>query len=320
MANGYISRKEKLEPEDLGNHIWSQLCWRSFFQLLDESEAKDSRYLKSHGFEGKYKTWFKMHDLVHDLAQSIVEDERHLMEHRGSSDTGDRRVHQFSKARYSRFEWDEVDFRKFGSLRVFAARSIPFMKLPSSIGKLKHLRYLDISGSPICCLPDSICTLWNLQTLILDRCQELKALPNNMKTLKNLRHLRLLGCQLKGMPPEIGQLTSLKELSLFVVGKNIGCHLAELQHLNLGGALRIKHLERVKNPKDAKEANLVGKDNLRVLELIWECDDGSEPQEKVEDLLEALEPHPNLEKLAIQNYYGTHCWKNLILCQNYLII
>ncbi|KAI8553449.1 hypothetical protein RHMOL_Rhmol05G0017000 [Rhododendron molle] len=143
-------------------------------------------------------------------------------------------------------------------------------------------------------------------TLILDGCEDLKRLPNNMKCLRNLRHLHLSRCSLTEMPPEIGQLTCLKELTLFVVGKNKGCHLAELQHLNLGGVLRIEHLERVKNPMDAKEANLAGKHNLRVLMLCWEYNDEAESQENVEELLEALEPHPNIEKLVIENYYGTH--------------
>ncbi|KAG5547170.1 hypothetical protein RHGRI_012997 [Rhododendron griersonianum] len=143
-------------------------------------------------------------------------------------------------------------------------------------------------------------------TLILDRCRHLKRLPNNMKCLRNLRHLHLSSCSLTEMPLEIGQLTCLKELSLFVVGTNKGCHLSELQHLNLGGVLRIEHLERVKNPMDAKEANLVGKHNLRVLILCWEDNHESESQENVEELLEALEPHPNIEKLVIENYYGTH--------------
>ncbi|XP_058213632.1 disease resistance protein RGA2-like isoform X2 [Rhododendron vialii] len=312
MANGYISRKDKQEV--LGDHIWSELCWRSFFQRLDKPETETYRSLTSKRCEKECEIWFKMHDLVHDLAQYIIKDERHMMEYRGSSDTSDRKVRQVSirmlregdQATYSPFQPDKCDFRKFGSLRVFEARGIQMMKLPSSIDKLKHLRYLDISGSEINHLPNSICTLWNLQTLILDRCRHLKRLPNNMKCLRNLRHLHLSSCSLMEMPPEIGQLTCLKELSLFVVGKNKGCHLSELQHLNLGGVLRIEHLERVKNPMDAKEANLVGKHNLRMLILCWEDNDESESQENVEELIEALEPHPNIEKLVIKNYYGTH--------------
>ncbi|KAF7142744.1 hypothetical protein RHSIM_Rhsim05G0016700 [Rhododendron simsii] len=301
-------------PELIGRNQDKEKIIKVLLEDALERDEEFSVYPIIDSEEDRCKIWFKMHDLVHDLAQYIVKDERHMMEYRGSSDAGDRKVREVStrmlregdEATHSPFQPDKCDFRKFGSLRVFEARGIDIMKLPSSIDKLKHLRYLDVSGSGFNHLPNSICTLWNLQTLILDRCYNLKRLPSNMKCLRNLRHLHLSRCSLTEMPPKIGQLTCLKELSLFVVGKNKGCHLAELQHLNLGGELRIEHLERVKNPMDAKEANLVGKHNLRVLILCWEDNDESESQENIEELIEALEPHPNIEKLVIENYYGTH--------------
>ncbi|KAJ0082407.1 hypothetical protein Patl1_10141 [Pistacia atlantica] len=55
---------------------------------------------------------------------------------------------------------------------------------------------------------------------------------------------------------------------------------------------------------DAQEANLVGKPNLRRLELSWELDSESESREKVEKVFEALQPHSNLEILKIQGYKG----------------
>ncbi|KAJ0082404.1 hypothetical protein Patl1_10146 [Pistacia atlantica] len=55
---------------------------------------------------------------------------------------------------------------------------------------------------------------------------------------------------------------------------------------------------------DAQEANLVGKPNLRRLELSWELDSESESREKVEKVFEALKPHSNLEILKIQGYKG----------------
>ncbi|KAI7980700.1 putative disease resistance protein RGA3 [Camellia lanceoleosa] len=89
--------------------------------------------------------------------------------------------------------------------------------------------------------------------------------------LRSLRHLYLLGCPLMEMPPNIGQLTNLKTLNTFVVGKSPASSLlAELKWLNLGGQLCIEHLERVSNPMDAKEANLEGKQNLSQLQLKWE--------------------------------------------------
>ncbi|KAK0578588.1 hypothetical protein LWI29_012888 [Acer saccharum] len=107
------------------------------------------------------------------------------------------------------------------------------------------------------------------------------------------------------MPPKIGEITCLKTLTWFIVGKKRGCHLAELKDLNLGGYLLIKHLQRVVNPLNAKEANLVGKRNLRQLSLYWEDDDSDlESPEDAEKILEGLEPHANLEHFVISGYKG----------------
>ena len=61
MTNGFISSNERLDVEDVGDDVCNELYWRSFFQDIVTKEF------------GKV-TSFKMHDLVHDLAQSVAED------------------------------------------------------------------------------------------------------------------------------------------------------------------------------------------------------------------------------------------------------
>ena len=61
MANGFVSSNETLDAEDVGDGVWNELYWRSFFQNIKTAEF------------GKV-TSFKMHDLVHDLAHFVVED------------------------------------------------------------------------------------------------------------------------------------------------------------------------------------------------------------------------------------------------------
>ncbi|XP_028116203.1 putative disease resistance protein RGA3 [Camellia sinensis] len=152
MANGYISCKGGWEPEDIGDQIWNELCLIFFFQ-----EAKNY----SSGI------CFKMHDLVHDLAQSIMKDECEMIEFNSSSNISNEKVHHvtlvlgrgdnfnytFHKVvslrtlRLQRSNWlflDDLflcDFRMFGSLRAFDAPA-RVAELPPSIGNAKHLRIL----------------------------------------------------------------------------------------------------------------------------------------------------------------------------------
>ena len=59
MANGFISSNE--DVEDVGDGVRRELYWRSFFQDLDSDEFDKV-------------TSFKMHDLIHGLAQFVVEE------------------------------------------------------------------------------------------------------------------------------------------------------------------------------------------------------------------------------------------------------
>ncbi|KDO38814.1 hypothetical protein CISIN_1g002156mg [Citrus sinensis] len=198
---------------------------------------------------------------------------------------------------------------KLQRLRAFSLRGYHIFELPDSIGDLRYLRYLNLSGTHIRALPESVNKLYNLHTLLLEDCRELKKLCADMGNLIKLHHHNNSNTDsLEEMPLGIGKLTCLQTLCNFVVGKDSGSGLSELKLLmHLRGALEISKLENVKDVGNAKEARLDGKKNLKELLLRWtRSTDGSSSREAETEMgvLDMLKPHTNLEQFCIKGYEG----------------
>ncbi|KAL1331646.1 putative disease resistance RPP13-like protein 1 [Arachis ipaensis] len=179
----------------------------------------------------------------------------------------------------------------------------------SSIGKLIHLRFLDLSFTSIVTLPESLSCLYNLQTLKLRECNKLKKLPSKMQNLVNLRHLDISGTDdLEEMPKKMSELKDLQFLSSYVAGKHeengIG-ELGELAHLH--GSLSIEKLENVKNSGEASSARMYEKIHLNALDLSWTSFEESEvcDSQTEKAILDKLCPHKDLKMLFIWRYRGT---------------
>ncbi|XP_047337364.1 putative disease resistance protein RGA3 [Impatiens glandulifera] len=330
-AHGLISTVKNQEVEDIGNTIWKELCWRSFFQ--DE---------KLDYFE---KEICKMHDLMHDLAQSVMKDECYRLDANSSNDGLKREIRHVT-AMFDEFVKISVpslkkigglqslmlnDINVYGNVRQQICLSVlkeisalrvlelsynvqyQYLRL-EYVGCLKHLRYLDISGNKkIKTLPDSICDLLNLQTLKLNMCSNLESLSRNTKDLISLRHLYLEECdRLKYMPREMGQLKHLKTLSLFVIGmKEKDGQLDELKELDICGSLIIKNLGRVSDASIARGVSMTKMSSINELELSWrssdEVDDNESKSARDEKIGEALEVSTaRLKILKMRDYKGVN--------------
>ncbi|XVF36521.1 hypothetical protein REPUB_Repub19eG0065100 [Reevesia pubescens] len=331
IAAGLIQSPEgRRTLEFVGNEFFDDLVWMFFFQDIQKSE-------------GGYITDCKMHDLIHDLAQSIVGNEFKMLESdnitedlsevRHATVVCNFRLYTVPEALYSatklrslilllpKGDLGEVPSKVFSSfrhLRVLDLSGSGIKRLHDSISSAIFLRYLDISSTHIENLPESICSLHNLQVLNLSGCYNLTELPSGIAKMHKLRHLMLNGCErLIIMPPWIGELEYLRTLSMFIVGKDAGQHLNELHNLNLGGELNIRQLQNVRDATEAIEANLIGKRNLQSLSLCWKSDfnglNENVTNDKMQEVLNYLEPHQYLKKLSIRGYLGIRLprWMNV---------
>ncbi|KAL9451739.1 hypothetical protein AB3S75_013329 [Citrus x aurantiifolia] len=327
-ASGFLDHGESGNPsEDLGRKFFQELRSRSFFQQSSNSISR-----------------FVMHDLVNDLAQWAAGEMYFRMEHISEVDKQQsfpRNLRHLSYIRggydgVKRFEelYDIQHLRtllpvtltnssrgylahsilpklfKLRRLRVFSLCGYHISELPDSIGDLRYLRYLNLSGTDIRTLPESVKKLYNLHTLLLEGCRRLKKLCADMGNLIKLHHLDNSNTDsLEEMPLGIGKLTCLQTLCNFVVGEDSGSVIRELKLLtHLRGTLNISKLENVKDIGDAKEAQLDGKKNLKVLRFRWTRSTNglsSTEAETEKDVLDMLKPHKNLEQFGICGYGGT---------------
>ncbi|KAA8518084.1 hypothetical protein F0562_015558 [Nyssa sinensis] len=216
MAQGFI------QSEDIGSQCFNELSARSFFEDVNESDSE-------------IMTTFKMHDLMHDLARSVIGTEFSKIQDQKQDIPKCVRHVLLARPTFPElllkfkmlwtFKWlfddyvslicvDPIIF-SFRYLRVLDLYFVDFEELPSSIKKLKYLRFLNLFGnSAIKRLPTSICKLYNLQTLILSETEYLKELPKDTWKLISLRHLSVTSQQ-KSFPERgIGCLTSLLTLSI----------------------------------------------------------------------------------------------------------
>ncbi|CAL5420526.1 unnamed protein product [Camellia sinensis] len=296
MANDFIPSKGKTAFH-IGDEIFRELVCRSFLQDVEEE------YHRTILCSGTIIC--KMHDLMHDLAQSIMRYECSIMELHVGMEIPDKIRHlSFNIGFGEMVPWNAI-VPEVPSLRSLILPHqendpSPFISkqkylrvldlgynadlrksMSKSISNFSHLRYLDMSYFDIEILPESISNLQNLQTLKLRHSPRLRKLPKCMKHMRNLTYLDITG-----------------RLSTFIVGQDEGYQIGELKELNLGGTLSIEALENVRNSEDAKKANLKEKRDLISLELYWSKSNEENTPKNVEEVLENCERCEHLSPLG----------------------
>ncbi|KAH0777316.1 hypothetical protein KY290_008727 [Solanum tuberosum] len=193
------------------------------------------------------------------------------------------------------------------SLRALSLSQYYNEELPYDLFiKLMHLRFLDLSWTEIKKLPDSICLLYNLETLLLSNCSYLEELPLQMEKLINLRHLDIRKVHFRTSL----HLSKLKSLHVLVGAKFLlsgrgGLRLEDLGELhNLYGPLSILGLQHVVDRRESLKANMREKEHVETLSLVWSGSIADNSQTERE-ILDELQPNTNIKEVRITGYRGT---------------
>ncbi|CAN1246258.1 Putative disease resistance protein RGA1 [Linum grandiflorum] len=365
ISQGFVGADPNQEVEDIGEEYFQILASRSFFQ--------DFRTGKARGME---KTYCQMHDLVHDFAQMLSKGECVSMTSKGmrdvtvvSNNSSTIRNLTIKHDSTQRLSIDSTHSFLMEGLRGFMARWLHDMEpdvwahlcgirslilthselkeIPPTINKLVHLRHLDLSFNiSLEELPKEICELYNLWTLIINRCYMLRRLPLGMgNKLVNLKHLENEGVPAL-IPKSITTLTRLKTLTTFTIEKyrrEGEASIGDLEDMNqLQGSLIVFGLGNVARSYEVEQAHFDRKRELTCLALGFRMprEGGSNggdnkededflkalirlgpkfdylrddlvnrngDEDKDEELLEAVRPSTNLEELIIgPGYMGTN--------------
>ncbi|KAL4607040.1 hypothetical protein ACB092_09G146900 [Castanea dentata] len=310
MAQGYIDSKENMDMEIIAREYFENLAMRSFFQDFEKDED-DVKIINC-----------KMHDIVHDFAQLMSNNECFTINNHMELGLDYKNVHhlqlkilrvaKFSESIYSAknlrtliFEYQSDYnlsnlFQNFRCLRALSLYCLgdTLKELLNAVENFIHLRYLDLINYCGDRLPETICNLCNLQFLkIIIRSDMSGKLPQGMGLDSEF-------------PRGFGRLISIRTIShILVSGKDDskGCKLGELKNLNhLQGTLQIKGLGNMVDACEAKNAQLKKKIGLRTLSLRfngWDCQDTRRENDVL--VLNALEPPSRWEDLRIEWYNGT---------------
>ncbi|XP_062007166.1 putative disease resistance protein RGA3 [Rosa rugosa] len=235
IAQGYLKTCKKNEDfEHMGIEYIRQFCSRSLFQVEIDVKTFIS---------------FKIHDLVHDLAISVAQVEYSTINFRPSSALEMVRHVSISKKDLLREEavsYFMLKSKKLRTILVLEDAQIDQCFVKTCISRFKYMRVLNLWGSPLEELPSSIGSLFHLRFLNLSGNSEIKRLPNSISKLLNLETLHLHKCDaLEEIPKDIGNLINLRSLTITTqqtyLPKGIR-RLTLLQSLHFHGCVNLESL------------------------------------------------------------------------------
>lgn len=298
IAEGFVQPEGNTLILDTGKQYFEDLVNRSFFQSVGGNKHV-------------------IHDLLHDMAQLVSKDDCFILKDKDDFEKVPPSVrHLFvlpsiafdctqllSLCKHTKLRtllcYRSLQKQSLASVMDHWCSKLQHMRvvlcahtkeLPKSIGKLKHLRYLEISGAcPFKSLPSELCHLHNLQIFSARKCK-LESLPGDFSKLCNLQ--RFESC---------GFLTLPNGESHFDASTGQGVGLTLMKNVNQICGVTINNLGAIS--KDiAAESAIKNKKNLDRLNLKWSSV-RSQDHNDIE-VLQVLIPPTSLKCLTLYGYLG----------------
>ncbi|XP_044955674.1 putative disease resistance protein RGA1 [Hordeum vulgare subsp. vulgare] len=250
IALGFIQSSTNFSAIQLGEKYVRQFMGMSFLQ-----------HSKLH--KDFPKTTFTMHDLVHDLARSVITEDLAVFDAKRASSTRRNEYCRYaSLTNYNISDYNKASkmstiflpklrvmhFLDCGfhggafsfpkCLRVLDLSRCSITEFPSTVGQLKQLEVLIAPELQDRQFPDSITRLSRLHYLNLNGSREISAIPSSVSKLESLVHLYLAYCtSVKVIPDSLGSLNNLRTLDLS------GCQKLESLPESLGSLENIQTLD-----------------------------------------------------------------------------
>ena len=276
--------------EHIGCRYFNSLVQVYFLQDVEEHDGKVT---------------CKMHDVIHDLARSILSEEfsTTLPEDATNSSKGYRyfcltespkRIlpkQVFDSARA--INVDSVNDIIFGKalknakhLRSVTVRSACTTRAFSTILQIENLSYLHISSLKCEKLPDAISRIWRLEALHITHSGFLE-LPQSICKLQKLRTLNLSWCiELKTLPDSIGDCHMISSIDLSF------CYELTSLPMSINGNENLRVLRLCNTRIERLTSSITTLGNLEYLDL------------SCSSLIELPEGIENLRKLKVMNLEG----------------
>ncbi|CAO2152267.1 unnamed protein product [Urochloa humidicola] len=250
LSLDFIEPPSILSTRQLSENYVRQLLGLSFLQV-----SKSPSIARLHHEDGIMLT---MHDLVHDLARSVM-----------AHEVLDATKKQSTWGSYCRYALLD-DYSK--PLELYTSspakiRAMRFVGCPrtepcgDALSSAKSLRVLDLSGCSILRLQDSICKLKQLRYLNAPRIPS-QIIPGCIAKLSKLMYLNLTGSRISALPESIGEIKGLMHLDISdcVLIKYLPesfVNLKKLVHLDLLNCCQLRGVSKA----------LVGLTNIYYLNL-----------------------------------------------------